>query len=269
MKAIITGAHGNLGTHLLRRLPVSPLIIHKDNWKLLETIKKGEFNAAIHLAYDLRHKFSDTPATMIKSNILSTTELLESVRKLEIPEFIFVSSCAVYGNTIDTTEKQRCTPLSINGIVKQLNEEIIQEFCTKNQISYKIFRIFNLYGGIDHFSIFHHLNNALNKGIPFILNNDGISQRDFIHVEDVAEIISKLLTTKHSYSLVNIGTGISTRIADLINPIRKKYPNLKVLNTSCDESEYSRANISRLNSLITHQSRCVIDYIEDTYKLKD
>ncbi|CAO5683062.1 MAG: ADP-L-glycero-D-manno-heptose-6-epimerase [Holosporales bacterium] len=264
MQLVVVGADGNLGKHFLQLCPDGTCCIgRKTDLSLFrrshETIK------IVHLAYDLKSNIALHPSQVIDSNIASTMRMLEFAKVISASEFVFISSCAVYGDSIDTREEQACCPRSINGITKYLNEEIIKKFCDEAGIKYRIYRVFNMFGGEDRFSILHHLNCAVNDRKPFVLNNQGISQRDFIHVKDVANIIHKLLTTPHEYSCLNIGTGVSTRVIDIVNAVVKKTGAIEFLEKVCYEAEYSRANISKLDSILKYNFTNVLDYIEQHF----
>ena len=73
--------------------------------------------------------------------------------------------------------------------------------------------------------------------------------RDFIHVRDVAAIIFKICTSDTTYSHINIGTGVTTKIADIVKLFLTKFPELIVEDSSVKEVEYSRADTTRLSEL--------------------
>lgn len=118
-----------------------------------------------------------------------------------------------------------------------------------------------MYGGNDRFSIFSRLKNALENSTPFHLNKRGTAQRDFIHVSDVSRCILQLLKQDVKYTHVNIGTGVATRISDLIDLIQIKNPDLIIQHTDMADSEYSCANIDRLSKFVKCNFYCVKDYL--------
>jgi len=193
MKVLLTGASGNFGREFVERAEVDVVQLNRDGWGDLDEKLAHGVNIVIHAAGDLRTRTAVSPVQLFDSNVLATARLLEAVREHQIPRFIFLSSCAVYGEDMRTNEESKCYPTSINGIGKLLCEKMIAEFCEENKIKYEILRIFNMYGGRDHFSVFSHMKRALEDDVPFTLNNRGIAQRDFIHVSDVVRIVLLLL----------------------------------------------------------------------------
>ena len=171
----------------------------------------------------------------------------------------------MYGEDMRTSEDSSCCPITINGISKHLNEKLVAEFCSANNIEYQILRVFNSYGGDDRFSIFSKLKHALQACTPFTLNNDGRMQRDFIHVADVASIVLKLSDTNITHTHLNIGTGVATKISTLVDMVAKQFPQLMVRHGLTQEAEYSRADTTRLREFWTGDFIRVEDYIREEF----
>jgi nucleoside-diphosphate-sugar epimerase len=252
MKILLTGAEGNFGTAFQALVATEGIArvatIGRGDWAVL-TEKLDATDVIIHAASDLITPAGLEPCRWLESNIMSTAKLLEAARIQGVKRFIFISSCAVYGSSLLTSEGLECAPITINGIEKHLNERLITQFCSANGISYQILRVFNTYGGNDRFSILSKLKKALEGGHRFNLNNDGRAMRDFIHVRDVAAIVFKICTLNTTYSHINIGTGVTTKIADIVKLFLMKFPELIVEDSSVKEVEYSRADTTRLSEL--------------------
>jgi len=261
MKVLLTGASGNFGHEFIKRADFDVVQLNRDDWDALGAKCALGVDVVIHAAGDLRTRAATSPVKLFDSNVLATARLLEGLRERQISRLIFLSSCAVYGEDMRTNEDSRCNPTSINGIGKLLCEKMIAEFCTENKIKYEILRIFNMYGGTDHFSVFSNMKRALEKGMPFTLNNMGIAQRDFIHVSDVVRIVMTLLNRDVPYSHLNIGTGIATKLSVLIELVGKRFPDLRIRHARVDEAEYSRADITRLCGLVPGDYVRIEDYL--------
>ena len=263
MKILITGPRGNLGAHIIKHCTHDVVCLDRSDWSNLTSILSSGIDIVVHSAYDLKRSVKKSPIELVNSNILATTRLIETMHQCNVPRMVYLSSCSVYGDSMTTREEQGYSPLSVDGYFKTLNEKIISSYSLENNIDFSIYRIFNLYGGNDGFSVLHHLKKSIETGLVFNLNNHGVSQRDFIHVEDVAKIILQLLEVENPHQYLNIGTGVPTRIADIVNIAIRKYPSLKIKNVSFPEAEYSRANIERLTSLVKYDFMRVIDYVEE------
>jgi nucleoside-diphosphate-sugar epimerase len=264
MKLLLTGGKGNLGSNIIKHCSHEIISVSREDWVNFEDLLEG-VDIVVHAAYDLKNKLFDCPNNVLDSNLISTTRLLEAMNKKKISRLIFLSTCAVYGESMRTHEDHPCYPLSINGLTKLLNEKIIEEYCQRHKIKFEIYRVFNSYGGNDQFSIFYHIRQAIKESRAFKLNNSGISQRDFIHVEDVAKIVLRLIDTAPLHNCLNIGTGVSTKISYIIDKIRERCPQLEIQNQMVKEAEYSRGDITRLKSIINYRFLSVDEYIKKSF----
>lgn len=152
----------------------------------------------------------------------------------------------------------------MNGYTKAFNEELIKTFCQTNKINFVIFRVFNSYGGDDHFSVVQKIINCAKNHTPFNLKNDGLAERDFIHIDDVAQIILHLLEKNLVNETINIGSGTSIKIIDLINAIELKLGKVLInQQINSNETIYSRANIKKLKNLIDYKHRDIFNFIRE------
>lgn len=272
MNILLTGASGNFGSELTRlaqaqTLAQSPITINavgRADWAILDQ-KLQNADVIVHAASDLRTPANSNPSSLLDSNVMSTARLLEAAKHHSIKRWVLMSSCAVYGEDMRTDENSVCCPISINGISKHLCEKLVAEFCTANKIDYQIYRVFNSYGGNDQFSIFSKLKRAIQNGTPFTINNDGRMQRDFVHISDVASIVLHLLQAQASYKVLNIGTGVATKISSVVDMVRAQYPKLVIQKGNAHEAEYSRASIARLREFWSGDFIRVEDYIKDSF----
>ncbi len=265
MKILLTGANGNFGREFALQAAHEIVPLNRNDWSGLDDALASGVDLVIHAASDLRSRAATAPAQLVDSNIAVTTRLLEAVRRHGTPRFIFLSSCAVYGEDMRTGEEEKCCPISVNGISKLLNEKIIGEYCSSHRIKFEILRIFNMYGGRDHFSILSHLQHALATGAPFTMNNQGIAQRDFIHVADVARIVLQLIEKDIPYTHLNIGTGVATKISTLVELVAARFPELSIRHAHVPEAEYSRADVRRLRKLVDLEFVRVEDYVKHEF----
>ena len=268
MNILLTGADGNFGTEFRRQATAQAGLriasVGRDDWLQLPD-KLAGIDVVVHAASDLRTPASLAPSQLLNSNVMSTAVLLEAARRSRVKKFVFLSSCAVYGEDMRTSEASQCCPITINGIAKHLNEKLIAEFCSANAMEFQILRVFNSYGGNDKFSIFSHLKRALLSAKPFTLNNLGRMQRDFIHVTDVASVALKLSGASLGYSHVNIGTGTATKVSLLVDMLAAQFPQLVIHHGVTQEAEYSRADTARLREFWGADFVRVEDYLQTTF----
>lgn len=264
MKIILTGADGNLGKHIQKNARFELLPVSRNGWDSLDQIGLSEYQAVIHCAYDLKKDINQHPDLVLESNIVSTGSALRLCKEKNISRFIFISSCSVYGDSSNSTEDKQCYPVTMNGFTKLFNEELVKSFGGANAINYLILRVFNSYGGDDHFSVVQKLAACAKNKQPFVLFNEGSAERDFIHVDDVAKIVCILAEMNLPNQILNVGSGKPVKIVDLLNAIEEKYGKISVVHKHRqDEAVYSRANINKLNQLVNIRVTDIFDFIRD------
>jgi UDP-glucose 4-epimerase len=262
MKVIITGSTGNLGTHLMAKTDFEKIGLSRNNWNLLNELKPGEIDAVIHTAYDLKKSIFQNPEENLESNIQSTAKILKFCLDKKVKKFGFVSSCAVYGDSSNSSEEKQCVPVTMNGHIKLFNEELIKSFCLQNQIDYQIYRVFNTYGGNDEFSVISRMIKCAKNKTAFNLVNDGVSERDYIHVDDVATIVTSLIQKDLKNEIINIGSGSSVKIIDILKAVESKFGPIEIIHKSNpNEAVFSRANTVKLKSLVSLKLKNLIDTI--------
>ena len=267
MNILLTGAEGNFGSEFLRQASKSHVqvaSVGRGDWVQIGD-KLASADIVVHAASDLRTSASAEPSRLLDSNVMSTALLLEAARDQRVKRFVFLSSCAVYGEDMRTEEDSLCCPITINGISKHLNEKLVAEFCGANDIQYQILRVFNSYGANDRFSIFSKLKRALQTKSAFTLNNDGRMQRDFIHIADVASVVLNLAATRIAHTHLNVGTGVATKVSTLVDKVAEQFPQLKVQRGLTQEAEYSRADTTRLREFWIGDFIRIEDYIREDF----
>jgi len=264
MKAILTGAEGNLGRRILEHASFECLPVSRDSWTSLNEVRAGSCQFLIHCAYDLKTDINEQPDVVLESNVVSTGKALRLCKEKQISKLIFISSCSVYGDSSNSAEDKPCIPVTINGFTKLFNEELIKSFCDANAIDYLILRVFNSYGGDDRFSVVQKLISCAKDKRTFTLVNEGVAERDFIHVDDVAKVVCALAGMGLKREIINVGSGRSVRIIDLLRAVEEKFGKVSIVEEQrLSEAIYSRANINKLKKLVSLQAVDVFDFIRD------
>jgi len=188
------------------------------------------------------------PVLYYENNLNSLTHILRFAEKKSIHNFIFSSSCSVYGNA-DALPVTEQTPLkkaeSPYGHTKQIGEDMIAFFCKANpQFNAVLLRYFNPVGAHMSGLIGEMPLNRPNNLVPIITQTavgknsltvfgndyptrDGSCIRDYIHVSDIADAHVKALAyltdkkNKSNPSLFNLGTGNGVSVLEAIRSFEK------------------------------------------------
>lgn len=172
------------------------------------------------------------PAEMYTPNMLMNTQVLEAARLADVEEYLYTSSACVYpaNAKIPIKEKEvlRGPPEPTNAVygwVKRMGELQAQVYAEEYGMNIAIVRPFNAYGPGDNFDLeTSHVIPALIKKAfarqdPFIVWGDGSPSRDFVYSADIARGMLLAMEKYTCADPVNIGTGVETRIKDLVNLI--------------------------------------------------
>ena len=151
-------------------------------------------------------------------NVIGTKNIFEIAKKQNI-RVVYASSSSVYGDVknIPITENSDRNPINPYGKTK-LDDEILAEELSKNNLQLIGLRYFNVYGigqiGSYAGVIKKFLENIKNKQ-SFTINGEGNQIRDFIHVEDIAKANLAVMESQIKHGFFNIGTGVGTSINEL------------------------------------------------------
>ena len=112
--------------------------------KINNLIKINQINSVIHCAASLDVGESElNPKKYYLNNVSNTKKLLEVCSENNIKNFIFSSTCAVYGNTQGNVDENTITkPLSVYGKTKLKCENLLLKFSKKYNFNYAILRYF-------------------------------------------------------------------------------------------------------------------------------
>lgn len=215
----------------------------KDKRLLDKIFKEYNITTVMHFAAltDVRESIKD-PRSYYRNNVKNTLNLLDAMQKNNINRFIFSSTCAVYGDPIETpiTEDHPCNPISPYGRSKLMIEKILEDYSNAYDFNYVSLRYFNAAGADPQTEIgeWHEPETHL---IPIILDvaigkrenvqifgtdyptPDGTCIRDYIHVMDLADAHYKALKLleEDKSEIFNLGNGDGFSVKEIIETCRE------------------------------------------------
>lgn len=224
--------------------------------KIDKVFTNHKIDAIIHFAASKAVGESvEKPILYYDNNINSLLTILKMMKKHNVENIVFSSSCTVYGQpdklpVTELTPRKDCE--SPYGNTKRICEDILNDsskaYDNLNSIA---LRYFNPIGAHKSALIGELPAGVPNNLVPYITQTaigirkelsvfgddynteDGSCIRDFIHVVDLAKshvlAVSRLLNKeiKKSYEVFNIGTGKGASVLELINTF-EKVNNLKL-----------------------------------------
>jgi len=204
-----------------------------------------DINGIIHFAaYKAVGESVEEPLRYYENNMFGLINLLKCVQEFSVPNFVFSSSCTVYGNpdVIPVTESSAIkTAESPYGATKQMGEVVIKDFSKVVDTNTILLRYFNPVGAHPSCLIGELPVGKPQNLVPAITQTaigklpkmwvhgsdyptkDGSCVRDYIHVSDIAHAhtlaIQYLLNGKNETKcdVFNLGTGDGVSVLEAIH----------------------------------------------------
>src|SRR6185503_13361697 len=232
MRILVTGAAGFIGFHVARRLLAAGhdvvgldsvnhyydvrlkearlglLQQHRsfefvrtslaDTEAMNQLFDRSEFDRVIHLAAQAGVRYSlERPDAYIASNVLGFLQVLEECRYRHVPHLVYASSSSVYGGSTQmpfSVHRGADHPLSMYGATKRSNELMAHSYSYLFGLPTTGLRFFTVYGpwGRPDMVLFK-FTKAILEGRPITVFNNGHMKRDFTYVDDVVEVVVRIL----------------------------------------------------------------------------
>jgi UDP-glucose 4-epimerase len=174
----------------------------------------------------------EKPDEYYEVNFKATSEILKSLKKHNIHNFIFSSTAAVYGSPNHSNpikEDDPKNPISPYGASKLAAEDEVNKFLAISGNEGSSLRFFNVVGTASRElmdnsveNLFPIVINKLKAGqAPVIFGNDyptpdGTCIRDYVDVRDVARAHLAAANSKSMPLAMNIGTGCGASVREVI-----------------------------------------------------
>lgn len=209
-----------------------------------------DLNGIIHFAAlkSVGDSYYD-PLGYFHNNLESLVNILKCAIEFNVPNFIFSSSCSVYGNA-DELPVTESTPFkeaeSPYARTKQIGEKIIEDTCRVSPgLNAILLRYFNPAGAHESALIGESPTNKASNLVPVITETaigkresmtvfgddydtrDGSCVRDYIHVMDLANAHTKSLEylmedkNESNCEKFNVGIGEGATVLEVVNAFKK------------------------------------------------
>lgn len=327
MKILVTGGLGFIGSHTVVELQNEGFeVVAIDNLsnssiEVLDGIERITGKKTIFENIDLRDKLAvknffkkyndvagiihfaaskavgesvENPLLYYENNINSLVYLLQEIANLPQANFIFSSSCTVYGQAekMPITEGASVQPAnSPYGNTKQIGEEIINDVANVTNLNAILLRYFNPIGAHASAEIGELPLGVPQNLVPFITQTafglrkelsvygndyptpDGTCIRDYIHVVDLAKAhviaLQRLLNKKNTekVEIFNLGTGTGSSVLEVINAFEKvsgqKLP-YKIVGRRAGDVITAYANTDKANKVLGWTAELALEVALDS-----
>jgi UDP-glucose-4-epimerase GalE len=206
-------------------------------------LRRHEISAVMHFAafLDVGESVRE-PAKYYRNNVTGALSVLEAMAAESVRHFVFSSTCATYGEPLETpiAETHPQAPINSYGESKLAVERALPHFATAHGMKYVALRYFNAAGadpggeiGEDHSPEIHVIPRAVEaatggRGLQVFGDDyptpDGTCLRDYIHVTDLADAHLKaleLIAGGGASGAYNLGTGTPHSVREVIEAVAR------------------------------------------------
>ena len=272
-KIIVTGGLGFIGSHFINYINENTdhevLIVdkltyaaNKNNIKQPTTILEkdicdvtvedlGDYDYIVNFAAESHVDNSiKNGLPFVKSNVEGTFNLIEVARKNpNLKKFLHISTDEVYGDRYNKDESHETTPLeasSYYSATKTSSDLLVMAAGRTYDFPYLITRTCNNYGENQHNEKFiPKIIHSIKNGLEVPVYGDGKQVREWIHADDNAATIYKLLMSNKVKEIYNIGT-------------KERYQNIEILKI-IGEFLGKEVNFKYVEDRLGHDKKYALD----------
>jgi UDP-glucose 4-epimerase len=267
LNILVTGGAGYIGSHFVNHLlkkghqpividnlirghrkavpegvPFEEVDLH-DSDGISDAITTYNPSAVVHFAaFAYVGESVEHPDIYYQNNVSGSLNLIRICAKNGIKNFIFSSTCSIYGNPahMPISEEEPANPINPYANTKLIIEMILKDFDSAFGMNYVALRYFNA-AGADPSGAIGERHDPEPHLIPIVLdaalgkrNNvsvfgndyntkDGTCIRDYIHVNDLADAHLKAVNYLESgkkSAIINLGTGTGNSVLEIIQKVK-------------------------------------------------
>jgi UDP-glucuronate 4-epimerase len=275
-RAIVTGAAGFIGSHLVDRLlnegwtvtavdnfdPFYPRELKerhirdhrrqpgyrvaeidiRDRAALSTLDDAGPYDVIVHLAAraGVRPSILD-PIGYQDVNVRGTQNLLEFARERRIPQFVFASSSSVYGinpRVPWSEEDHVLLPISPYASTKVSGELLGHVYSHLFGIRFVALRFFTVYGPRQRPDLaIHKFARAIRGGTPIPVFGDGSTRRDYTFIDDIVSGIVAAMTYRATpFEVINLGNNATVSLAEMIRQLEEALGARAIIDRQPEQS---------------------------------
>jgi UDP-glucose-4-epimerase GalE len=208
-----------------------------------DALRRHEISAVMHFAafLDVGESVRE-PVRYYRNNVTGALGVLEAMAAESVRHLVFSSSCATYGDPVETpmTETHPQRPINSYGETKLAIERALPHFARAYDLRFAALRYFNAAGadpdgeiGEDHSPEIHLIPRAIDAatggaGLNVFGDDyptpDGTCLRDYVHVTDLADAhlraLEAIVETGKS-GAYNLGTGHPHSVREVIDAVER------------------------------------------------
>jgi UDP-glucose-4-epimerase GalE len=214
-----------------------------DTRSVREALRRYHVSAVMHFAalLDVGESVRE-PAKYFRNNVAGALSVLEAMTAESVRRFVFSSTCATYGEPLETpiAETHRQQPINSYGESKLAVERALPHFERGSGLKWVSLRYFNAAGadpdgdlGEDHSPEIHLIPRAIDAAVGGTRlqvfgddypTPDGTCLRDYVHVSDLADahvMALQSISRAGPSDAYNLGTGRPHSVREVISAVER------------------------------------------------
>jgi len=164
----------------------------------------------------------ESVASALEEQLMPVVALAERAARQGARCFVFLSSGGtVYGNTaiVPTHEAVPTNPINLYGAIKVMTEQALAEVGRRTGMSIVSLRVSNPYGpgqqGSRRLGFVAAAIEAARAGQPVTIWGDGLTTRDFVHLDDVSNAVCLAADYTEGTQVLNIASGREASLLEI------------------------------------------------------
>jgi UDP-glucose 4-epimerase len=192
-------------------------------------IKNDKIDVVIHLVSTLIPSSCYNDFLREFSEVIKPTfQLLNYLSTKQITIIFFSSGGTIYGKAQNKIkENHKLEPINYYGFSKLMIEDYIKLLNRINNLKYIILRPSNVYGKYQRLEAQQgFIAVAIGKiltDMPIEIWGDGKAVRDYIYVQDIAEVVNKIIGSNLINETLNVGSGTGIDLLEIIELLHKHF----------------------------------------------
>jgi UDP-glucose 4-epimerase len=179
-------------------------------------------DVVFHLAARKHAGRAESPAEILRTNVMGTWEVLEAAAAARARRVVFTSSLFAYGRTSGPPmrEDEAPAPTTVYGISKLAGEQLVLQ----SGLHGVVLRYFFVYGpgqarGTGYRSVIVKNAERLLHGQTATVHGDGCQALDYVFIDDVIAATLQAAERAPSGSVLNVGSGHAVQVGDLLDQL--------------------------------------------------
>lgn len=196
--------------------------------ELLEQIfTKHTFDLVAHIAAQAGVRYSvEHPEVYVKTNVVGTQNLLETMKRHNVKRMVYASTSSVYGTNTEAPFMEDANadrPVSVYAATKRSGELLARSYHSLYGIEVTSARFFTVYGPWSRPDMaMLKFAEKMVKGEPIDIYNEGNLRRDFTYIDDIVNGFVLAVDKPLGYEIVNLGNGSPIALMDFVTILERQ-----------------------------------------------